>query len=234
MLSTHFRRAFQGLLAAWLMVWLIAGLGWQSPALALERSDILLDIVTHCVDPALANYCSECRVPRNDSGCGAPRACTQSTEVWALNERFTAMRDIKMCGCPAGFVHGLALPRTPVRGVEDPLRPEGLWAFAWDVGAQKIAPEQLALVVNPQRHRSQNQLHVHLLRLAADARQNMIAEAPVAVADLNAIWATAARAAAAKGLDDYGVLVRQRAEGGYWVLVTSFSPESAYTQWRCE
>ena len=230
MLSIHFRRAF----SLWLASWLLVGLGWQSPALALERSDILLDIVTHCVDPALADYCTECRVPRNDSACGAARACTQSTEVWALNERFTAMRDIKMCGCPANFVHGLALPRTPVRGVEDPLRPEGIWAFAWDVAVQRIAPEQLALVVNPQRHRSQNQLHVHLLRLAADARQNMIAEAPVAVADLSAIWATAARAAAAKGLDDYGVLVRQRSEGGFWVVVTSFSPEAAYTQWRCE
>ena len=225
------RARLKGLLVAALV---FSGCIFLQPAQALDRSDILLDIVTHCVDRAPADYCSACRAPRNDGGCGEPLACTKSTEVWALSDRYTAMRDIKMCGCPAAFVHGLALPRYPVRGVEDPLRPEGIWSFAWDGAVQKMDATSLALVGNPQAHRSQNQLHVHLLRLTPDARQQMLPEGPVAVADLRAIWATAAKAAAAKGLEDYGVIVSQRPEGGFWVAVTAFSPEAAYTQWRCE
>jgi len=80
------------------------------------------------------------------------------------NDRFTALRDIKMCGCPSDFVHGPALPIYRVTGVEDPLRPEGIWQFAWDVAIQRMKPESIALVVTPRLHRSQNQLHVHLLR----------------------------------------------------------------------
>jgi len=30
---------------------------------AMPNSDILLDIVKHCVDPKLENYCARCRAP---------------------------------------------------------------------------------------------------------------------------------------------------------------------------
>ncbi len=215
------------------IAWLLGCL-FQGPALAIERSDILLDIVSHCVDPAQANYCSVCRAPRSDAACGAALECKKSTEVWALNASYTAIRDIKMCGCPSGFLHGLALPISPVRGVEDPKRPDGIWQFAWDVAASRIETESLAMVVNPQFHRSQNQLHVHLLRLSKDGRQLLAKHAPSFVNDLDQVWASAAQSAQAKGLTDYGVLVTQRGPKDYLVVVTAESPEDAFTEWRCE
>ncbi len=213
---------------------LLSGCAFQAPVFALERSDILLDIVSNCVAPARDNYCSLCRVPRNDAGCGAALECTRNTEVWALTDRYTVIRDIKMCGCPSDFIHGLALPTDPVRGVEDPLRPEEIWQFAWDEAIRRIEPESIALVVNPRLHRSQNQLHVHILRLAADARGSLEKEAPSYVSSLDHIWATAAIGAAAKGLDDYGVIVSQRPQRDFLVVVTATSPESAFTKWRCD
>ncbi|MEI6733045.1 MAG: CDP-diacylglycerol diphosphatase [Comamonadaceae bacterium] len=211
-------------------------LAWvcHGPALAIERSDILLDIVSHCVDPAQPNYCSACRAPRNDARCGAALECRKSTEVWALDTSYTAIRDIKMCGCPSGFVHGLALPLSPVRGVEDPKRPNGIWQFAWDVAASRIETESLALVVNPQFHRSQNQLHVHLLRLSKEGRQLLARHAPSSIKNLDQVWASAAQDAQAKGLTDYGVLVTQQGPKDYLVVVTAESPEDAFTEWRCE
>lgn len=211
-------------------------LGWMSlgSAFAIERSDILLDIVSHCVNPVSANYCSLCRAPRSDAGCSAALECKKSTEVWALNAQYTAIRDIKMCGCPAGFVHGLALPTYPVRGVEDPQRPDGIWQFAWDVASNRMEPDSIALVVNPRLHRSQNQLHVHLLRLSPQARAQLENAAQGYVSQLDQVWASASRSAAAKGLDDYGVLVVQRPQKDYMVVVTADSPEAAFTQWRCD
>ncbi len=210
--------------------------GWavQLSALAVERSDILLDIVSHCLDPAPANYCNLCRAPRTDAKCSVARECKQTTEVWELNDRFTALRDIKMCGCPSDFVHGLALPIYRVTGVEDPLRPEGIWQFAWDVAIKRMKPESIALVVNPRLHRSQNQLHVHLLRLKADALDKLKKEAADHVSDLDQVWASASRSAAAQGLDDYGVLVVQNPPKGFTVVVTADSPETAWTEWRCD
>jgi len=202
-------------------------------AFALDRSDILLDLVSNCVDPSPKNYCQLCRAPRNDAGCGEVLECKKSTDVWALTDRFTAIRDIKMCGCPSGFVHGLAMPVYPVTGVEDPLRPEGIWQFAWDNALRRIEPESIALVVNPRQHRSQNQLHVHLLRLTSDARRRLEQEAPGHVANLDHVWDTALKIALAKGLDDYGVLVARSEQGDFMIVVTSYSPEGAFTQWSC-
>ncbi len=213
---------------------LLSGFGLHLPVHALERSDILLDIVSNCVNPAQANYCNLCRVPRNDAACGGALECKKSTDVWALTDRYTVIRDIKMCGCPSEFVHGLAMPTYPVRGVEDPRRPEGIWQFAWDAAIRRIEPESIALVVNPRLHRSQNQLHVHILRLAPDARGRLEKEAPGYVSNLDSIWATAAIGAATKGLEDYGVLVSQRPAGDFLVVVTAASPEGAFTKWRCD
>lgn len=196
------------------------------------RSDILLDIVTHCIDPSVDNYCGQCMSPRLEGHCGVTE-CKKTTEVWAVNDQFIAMRDIKMCGCPAEFVHGLVLPKDVVTGVEDPNKPEGIWPFAWKVGITKMDPKTIALVVNPKAHRSQNQLHIHVLRLANHAQDKLAQNTSVVVDQLDHVWAAASELAASKGLTDYGVLVAQTKPHQFMVVVTAFSPEGAFTQWGC-
>ena len=91
--------------------------------------------------------------------------------MWAKTKEFVAIRDLKMCGCPPGFVAGLALPRARVTGIEDPRRPEGIWPFAWQVARTRIPDErQIALAINPKDARSENQMHVHMLRLRPETR----------------------------------------------------------------
>ena len=217
-----------------ILLLLISAAGFEMPAFSQTRSDILLGIVSNCINPNIANYCSVCSLARNDSACNSQPECKKSIEVWALNQQFTAMRDIKMCGCPASFVHGLALPLKPVTGVEDPARPEGIWQFAWDEAVKRMPLMSIALVVNPRLERSQNQLHVHMLRLR-DGQEALLAENVVAhVGGLDQVWATAAKGAAQRGLLDYGVLVASRAEGDFMVVVTASSPEDRFTQYRCD
>ena len=199
----------------------------------IAKSDILLNIVTQCVDPQSARYCSQCVSPRLDAQCGTPNTCQKTTDVWAMNEQYAAIRDYKMCGCPVGFVHGLAMPRNKVTGVEDPNRPEGIWQFAWDVALERIETTDIALAVNPQLQRSQNQLHVHIVRLDKNARVNFLKYSPVYIENLNQVWSTAARAAAERNLSDYGVLVAQSAPEQFIVIVSANSPEAAFTTWHC-
>jgi CDP-diacylglycerol pyrophosphatase len=97
-----------------------------------------------------------------------------------------------------------------------------------------MEPQSIALVVNPRLHRSQNQLHVHLLRLSQGARQRLDPHVAGEVRSLDQVWSTAARGAAARGLDDYGVLVVQRGQQDFLVVVTAESPEDAFTEWRCK
>ena len=209
------------------------GASSQAFALTVARSDILLHIVSQCVDPSKANYCSQCMLPRRDANCGVSE-CKKTNEVWALNTQYAAIRDIKMCGCPAEFIHGLAMPREVITGVEDLNRQEGIWQFAWDIATERIELDSIALVVNPKSQRTQNQLHIHLVRLDENARTHLSQYLPVQVNNLESIWATAANAARAKGLDDYGVLVAQSSSSGYMVVVTPNSPEAAFTIWKCE
>ena len=209
------------------------GASSQAFALTVARNDILLHIVSQCVDPSKANYCSQCMLPRRDANCGVSE-CKKTNEVWALNTQYAAIRDIKMCGCPAEFIHGLAMPREVITGVEDLNRQEGIWQFAWDVATERIELDSIALVVNPKSQRTQNQLHIHLARLDKNARTHLSQYLPVQVNNLESIWATAANAARAKGLDDYGVLVAQSSSSGYMVVVTPNSPEVAFTIWKCE
>lgn len=195
--------------------------------------DVLLELVTTCINMALPDYCSRCRIPRIDAACGAMPACRQSTEIWALDSRHVALRDRKMCDCPAGFVHGLAIPLDPVRGVEDPVRPDGIWQFAWDVARARIAPDEIALVVNPVHARSQDQLHVHLVRLRPDMAAEVTARTVARIEDLAEVWRVAAHAAAERDLQDYGVLVARHPEGGFRVVVMADTPEKALTEWQC-
>jgi CDP-diacylglycerol pyrophosphatase len=204
-----------------------------SVADTIARSDILLHIASQCVDPATVNYCARCTLPRIDSSCGQGLACKKTNEVWQLNPRFVAIRDIKMCGCPSSFIHGLAMPRETVTGVEDPLRPEEIWPFAWNVGVERIEESSLALVVNPKSQRTQNQLHVHILRLNQVAHQKFTEYGFAIVNDLNHVWKVAERVAISSGLSDYGVLVSRYFDNHFIVIVSKDSPEALFTKWQC-
>jgi CDP-diacylglycerol pyrophosphatase len=196
--------------------------------------DVLWGIVTTCIDPGAPDYCSQCQAPRTETPCGQNRSCRDTTQVWAETPDFVAIRDHKMCDCPKEFVHGLAIPRARVTGVEDPKRPDGIWEFAWQQAASRIADDRaIALAVNPISRRSQNQLHVHIVRLRSDARQGIDQDHPTHVDNLKDVWSTAETSAQAAGLDDYGVLVAKDSNGGFLVVVDKGSPEGDFTEGRC-
>ena len=200
---------------------------------AADRN-ILQTIVEGCLDTSAANYCGRCRAPQWGQ-CPTGQGCRDTTEVWALTPDYVAIRDIKMCeNCPTEFVHGLAMPRARVTGVEDPRRPEGIWRFAWDVAVTRIEKMKIALVVNPPGvQRSQDQLHVHLVRLKDDMRPRLAQREPVTVERLEEVWTTAARRAAAKRLPSYGVVVVRSEGAGFLVLVEGASVEYEWTEARC-
>jgi len=202
-------------------------------ACAATSRGVLWTTIDTCLDPGVADYCGRCATPLVDT-CAQGRGCAETTEVWGETREYVAIRDSKTCGCPADFVHGLAIPRTRVTGVEDPARPDGIWEFAWNVGRRRIGDEAaLALAVNPKRRRSQDQLHVHIVRLLPDARARLAGLAVAHVQSLAEVWRVAARSAEAAGLKDYGVLVVRDPEGGFVVRVEEGSPEKLYTRARC-
>jgi CDP-diacylglycerol pyrophosphatase len=197
------------------------------------KRDLLWQIVSQCVDPSRANYCSTCRSPV--VGSCPDEGCRRTTDVWGQTADYVAIRDIKMCGCQTpGFVHGLALPRFRVTGVEDPARPPGIWAFAWGVARARIADEgEIALVVNPPGlERAQDQLHLHLVRLAPGARARIAALSPGQTERLDQVWELASRHAG--GRKEYGVLVARNDAGpGFVVVSDPRSPEDQFTTAVC-
>lgn len=220
--------------ALFLVLFCLSTLGGVPSAGAAGSRDILWGIVSHCLDPGVADYCGTCRSPRVETNCAAKLACADTTEVWAENEQFVVLRDRKMCGCAGGFVHALVVPRARITGVEDPKRPDGIWEFAWSEAQKRLGGDRAsALVVNPAGDRGQDQLHVHILRLKEDARRRF-AKAPAArVPKLDEVWAVAGKVAAAAGLADYGILVTALPEGGFLVVVDPSSPEKDYALERC-
>jgi CDP-diacylglycerol pyrophosphatase len=222
-----------------------------APAGAQNRRDILWHIVSQCLGREAA---ADCRAPPKAPLAGlafktpaeATAYCRGSSDVWGRKpDQFVAFRDIKMCACPddRGFIHGLALPYTRVPGVEASNRPDGIWQFAWDVGVEKLGADQgqLALAVNPVSLRSQDQLHVHIVRLRPDYLKR-IEEHPrqilrtVRVKDLSRIWHEAPLPAESVFFfRDFGVLVTGDGAGGWIVRLTSpsISPEDEYTVWEC-
>ncbi len=182
--------------------------------------NILWKIVSACLGPEDADYCRRCISPRADSACAGKQRCEHTTELWEATDEFIAMRDIKMCSCPAGFVHGLAIPRAAVKGIEAPQLPQGIWSFAWAVARRKIDDAaEIALVVNSARQRSQDQLHVHLVRLRSHARRNFSGRM-ASIPGLDDVWgAVNGLAGSDPPLDDYSVLVASDLKGGYLVLV---------------
>jgi CDP-diacylglycerol pyrophosphatase len=140
-----------------------------------------------------------------------------------------------MCGCAPGFVHGLVIPRARITGIEDPRCPKNIWGIAWAMTRKRITDEDaIALVVNPRELRSQDQLHVHIVRLRSDARGRFDGARSVRVQDLDEVWSAAAKKNSAPKRQDYGVLVARHRDGGFFVLVDERSPEKLYTLWECK
>jgi len=194
--------------------------------------DALRTIVTQCLDPTVPNYCAQCPTPI-DGKCGVG-SCWNTIDVWAETPEFVAIRDRKMCRCPPGFVHGLALPRAIATGVEDPHRPDAIWAFAWQIALMRIsAPEEIVLVVNPPYARTQDELHVHIVRLLDNGRARIDARKPARIASLDKVWETAAAHAKREGYPNYGVAVVRAEDDGYLVVSTYASPEWMFTESTC-
>ena len=87
------------------LIALVLGLACASPG---SSRDALLRIVSDCLDTSASRYCGRCTSPQAGT-CDLEYPCTRTTEVWAQTEEYVAIRDLKMCGCPDGFVHGLAM-----------------------------------------------------------------------------------------------------------------------------
>jgi CDP-diacylglycerol pyrophosphatase len=198
----------------------------------------LWSIVSTCVDRRAGDFCA---CPAFVLSCCGDRAAANADVVWAKTKEFVAIRDLKMCGCPPGFVAGLALPRARVTGIEDPRRPEGIWPFAWQVARTRIHDErQIALAINPKDARSQNQMHVHLLRLRPETRAWLDASdgAPsagttvVSLSTLDAVFAAAEARVGAAGMADTGILVA-RARSGWRAVLTHRSSPQAFTVNGC-
>lgn len=144
------------------------------------------------------------------------------------------MRDIKMCGCPDDFVHGLVLPKATITGVEDPNRPDSIWLFSWRVAISRMPEEDIALVVNPRLRRTQNQLHVHLVRLKPGSRSQFGLHMLGETSDISSVWHIAQQAADVRKMDDFGVLVFRTSPDNFGVVISSDSLEGLYTQAVCQ
>lgn len=170
------------------------------------------------------------------------RTCRSTTHVWSRSAdgRFVVIRDLKMCELPnaandARFVHGLALPLAPVTGVEDeqlytsPVW-NGIWQHAWDSALAKgLREDEIALVVNPPGNRSQNLLHIHVVR-----RNGTPLPPTIPLPDLSDVWQRAAQAARDIACRNYGILVH-RQDGVFRMLIDAgdanpmVNTESKYT-----
>jgi CDP-diacylglycerol pyrophosphatase len=203
---------------------------------AQSSRDQLRTLVERCLGSERAMDCSALVADRDPAD---EASCRKTTQIWDKNAEFVAIRDLKECGCPSWFQHGLAMPLTYVSGVEAEDLPEGIWQFAWDAARKRFGdPETIALAVNSRLQRSQDLLHVHIVELADGARSNFPPGYSVHLADLSHVWAAAKALAREKGLSDYGVLVTQGAGNGFTLLVTDgdrwHSPEGLYTRYRCQ
>ena len=210
---------------------LLFGFFQTSPSLA--NSNILLEIVQQCLRTDTPAYCEQCRAPQQIANCAGKNSCRATSEVWAENSEFVAIRDIKMCGCPPDFVHGLVMPKATVTGIEDSRRPDSIWTFSWQVALERLKSHEIALAVNPLTKRTQNQLHVHVVRLKPGFHEKQSQHVVVSTRDLNAVWRLAQQAADERKMTEYGVLVSAASNGEFLVTLTSQSPEGQFTQAVC-
>jgi len=138
-----------------------------------------------------------------------------------------------MCGCPVGFVHGLVLPLKRVSGVEDKDRPLGIWSFAWKVAEKRMKASEIALVVNEKACRSQDQLHVHIVKLNSEGHKSFMDKNVAAVANLDQVWNKAEELAKNAEMKNYSVLVKL-GEMGFVVVVADSCLEKRYTEYACD
>lgn len=201
---------------------------------AASRSG-LWDTISNCLDITALDYCGICSVPRMESACPGPMTCKTRLQIWSESDNYIALRDRKMCGCPDGFIHGLAIPRVPVAGIEDPKRPSGIWSFAWEVARTRISDNlAIALAVNSSHDRSQDQLHVHIVRLQKDVRNQFAKLSMTQIRSLDQVWDVAQEKAQSLQVTDYGVLVVAHPDGGYLVFIDQGSIEKKYTEATCK
>jgi CDP-diacylglycerol pyrophosphatase len=212
----------------------ISGAVFLPHAAVAESRDALWNIVTTCLDIHVPDYCKRCPSPRIESPCAEGRDCKATTEVWEETAEYVVIRDRKMCGCAPDFEHGLVIPRSRITGIEDPRRPDSIWSIAWAAAQKRITDDSvIALVVNPPGLRTQDQLHVHIVRLQSAARELFDAARIAQVKSLDDVWKAVAKKAATLNLHSYGVLVTPNLEGGFLVVVETGSPEKMYTKWKC-
>jgi len=190
---------------------------WAVPAKCSGRESdpdcVLYLIARKCVDTSAPDYCTACPSPRVGY-CPDHSTCESTTEVWTGTTWYLAIRDKTMCSCPQ-VVHGLVLPQGAVTGVEDPDRPPTIWKFAWSVAAASgIEEGQAVLIANPPAHRTQNQLHIHVLPIDPLKIGTLEKTPHKEVTDLSMVWAAASAVAEANALTSYGILVHGAA--GAW------------------
>ncbi len=206
---------------------------------AESSRDQLRVLVQSCLDPKRAGDGTNCPAPVGDSDVADKARCRTTTQVWEESSEFVAVRDLKMCGCPRWFEHGIAMPFALISGVESEDLPEGIWQFAWDAARKRFNdPNTIALVVNSRLQRNQDQLHVHIVGLLEGARDRFPQGYSVNVANLDHAWAAARTLAREKNMLDYGVVVVQGPGETFTLLVAdgdrSHSPEKEYTRYRCQ
>lgn len=174
---------------------------------------VLYSIVRKCIDTSAPDYCTACHFPRAGY-CPQKATCETTTEVWTGTTRFVVIRDRTMCSCPE-VVHGLVLPSGAVSGVEDPDRPPAIWRFAWGITeAAGLADDTAVLIANPPAHRTQSQLHIHVLPIDPAKISALEATPTDSVTDLNAVWPRADALAASRGMKSFGVVVHKA--GAAW------------------
>lgn len=219
------------------------------------KDSILFTIVERCIDASVGNYCEASHCPKPQAGkCASAKTCEQTSRFHAINARHAVMRDIKSCkpGCPKNFLHALLIPRMRVSGVEDPARPPDAWTFAWeslpsildDSGARLVPngeEKDVVLLINPPAFRSQHQFHIHIARLKAGARQELMSlkPTPPLVDSLDEVWGAARAHAEQSGITGaakfaFGVVVVQDASGkGFRVAAIEGSTEGRFSQHSC-
>ena len=197
-------------IVARLLVGILAGAGLLATPCAEAQRPGLLGVIDRCYGPGPSSACIRCDKDFDTCGeRGKPDSeCKAVTVLWHERGDFVAIRDLKMCVAPrdSELAHGLAIWRLEATGLEDPKRPPGIWDFAWEAAAKALGDERkIALLVNPclgkgQKTkgpegclgRTQNQLHIHLLRFCEGKKDEAMRDSAVLSA-LDRTWDEADR-----------------------------------------